>query len=1645
MRNRHETQAFEADPLDGYNSKSRKKKTSIHSVPTYAAFVFIVFIVILLGLAYYLQFILPTALTILDEESNPEAFISERAIHDLKLLTSLGSRVTGSYENEVLAIDFFKREIAFIDQRTHRNQKLEVDHQIVSGSYFMDFKPNGAIHAYSKIQNIVVKLHGMSSEHSVLINAHFDTVPTSPGGSDDGISCAIMLEILRKLSRSSERLQHDVIFLFNGAEEAVLKASHGFATKHKWVKNVKVLINLEAAGAGGKEILFQSSPYQPWILNYYKQVPHPSAHVVAEELFQSGFIPSDTDFRIFRDFGNVHGLDFAYFVDGYRYHTKHDGFHNIPPGTYQHTGDNMLSLVKLLGNSSELLTEVPEKTVYYDFFGIFFISYTEYTAFQINVIVSLVSIVTAVYSFLSFGISATQQSIWYVVVTFVCFLLSWIAAIIFISIIAYGLDLLKSSLSWYANNWMLLGLFAAPALACCCCFILRWNYNNRELSLSLAVQTQIQIHVVRLIWTGLLLLGTCYGIRSVYILLIPIVFQTITVILIHSLSWQHTVRKWLVLYILGTLVPLLYTLYVFTLMALAIIPIFGRMGPRKNPDLIIGIFICIVTIVLLSYYVPLMTLVRKGSIVVKILLAICATFFILAITSLSFPYSGDVNSPAPQRYWIYHTSRSFHNDSSHLYKKNSGFFILSWDRNSPYAIMKHVTNLDKINSITDDCKEALFCGLPIHSSRVIGLIHKTTWVPAGQPVIHEPVDLKLLSKTILSDSAVRYNFSVTGPSHIHVAVSAKLNTTLIGTNLVPELPKNAIMWNNRPAYVILHTWGVESTPLLVSLDFETPSNWSGPIFDIAIIMLGRAGSFAFYITQNVPNLQQQRGMATLKAISIRLKSVKNIQKITQSMKMVSAAKYARAERDLKQARPVGSGAKIFYEQAEVTPSTDKPQKLMVAITSDRGLCGAVHTNVVRKMRTALDQPDADNIKVVCVGDKSKAILQRKYGKNIILSVNEIGRLPPTFLDAARMATAILQSGYEFSSGEIVYNRFKSVVSYTTTNLPIYSLGAIQRCVPYFIFNHSGLQESFKNTHRYLSTAPEKVHINVGTIGHVDHGKTTLTSAITKVLEKQNLAQYIAYDQIDRAPEEKARGITINAAHVGYSTEKRHYAHTDCPGHADYIKNMISGTSQMDGAILVVAATDGQMPQTREHLLLAKQVGVEKIIVYVNKADVVDEEVLELVELEMRELLTDFGYDGENAPVVCGSALQALNDVDSNLGVKSIHKLLNTLDEYLLPPERDYKSPFLLSLDNVVSVPGRGTVVIGTLSRGVLNKGSSAELIGFDRKIKTSVADIQIFKKSVSSAKAGDNIGALLRGVKVKSVERGMVLCPVGSQILSNHFQASIYFLSRSEGGRSRPIKSMYIQRLFSKTWNVSCRIDLEKDVEMLMPGEHGQVYVTLFWKMVMQNGQTFTIRENNVTVATGIITNALPQRNVLGYNCIFAKIMNLNIANCLAQVANYLKIPLGQVDVDVNLVPIRLINKFTTKGFVPIILELLTESKCTLDNGIDAIETRQWLEYCILYVARASKSQSIEQILMELNEFLITKTYLVSSNINVADVAMFYMIYQIMANLTYIDKEKYINVSRWFDNMQQNNLVRQKNSLVDFRTNYLTVVAPARH
>ena len=383
---------------------------------------------------------------------------------------------------------------------------------------------------------------------------------------------------------------------------------------------------------------------------------------------------------------------------------------------------------------------------------------------------------------------------------------------------------------------------------------------------------------------------------------------------------------------------------------------------------------------------------------------------------------------------------------------------------------------------------------------------------------------------------------------------------------------------------------------------------------------------------------------------------------------------------------------------------------------------------------------------------------------------------------------------------------------------------------------------------------KKPHVNVGTIGHIDHGKTTLTAAITKVLAERHMAEAVAFDEIDKAPEEKERGITINTAHVEYETEKRHYAHVDCPGHSDYIKNMITGAAQMDGAILVVAATDGPMPQTREHILLARQVGVPAIVVFMNKVDMVDdEELLDLVDLEVRELLSKYEFPGDDTPIIRGSALQGLEGDDS----AAILELMAAVDSFIPEPERATDKAFLMSVEDVFSISGRGTVATGRIECGEIKVGEEVEIVGMKATAKTTVTGVEMFRKLLDSGIAGDNVGCLLRGVKREDIERGQVLAKPGSITPHTKYEAEVYVLTKEEGGRHTPFFNGYRPQFYFRTTDVTGTVDLQEGTEMVMPGDNTQMTVNLLTPIAMDEGLRFAIREGGRTVGAGVVTKIL--------------------------------------------------------------------------------------------------------------------------------------------------------------------------------------------
>lgn len=402
------------------------------------------------------------------------------------------------------------------------------------------------------------------------------------------------------------------------------------------------------------------------------------------------------------------------------------------------------------------------------------------------------------------------------------------------------------------------------------------------------------------------------------------------------------------------------------------------------------------------------------------------------------------------------------------------------------------------------------------------------------------------------------------------------------------------------------------------------------------------------------------------------------------------------------------------------------------------------------------------------------------------------------------------------------------------------------------------QDHFSTARSLATFERSKPHLNIGTIGHVDHGKTTLTAAITKVLSEKGGAQFTNYEQIDKAPEEKSRGITIATAHIEYETPKRHYAHVDCPGHADYVKNMITGAAQMDGAILVVSAADGPMPQTREHILLARQVGVPHIVVFLNKCDTVeDEELLELVEMEVRELLNFYKFPGDDTPIIRGSALEALNGGSKKLGSDAILKLTETVDEYIPEPNRTLDKPFLMPVEDVFAIQGRGTVVTGRVEQGIIRTGDEVEIVGLKDTVKTTCTGVEMFKKTLDEGRAGENVGCLLRGIKREDISRGQILCKPGTVKPFSKFEAKMYCLTKDEGGRHKPFFSNYTPVFFIRTANCTGQVTLPEDVQMVMPGDNATVNVSLLQKVPLSEGLRFAVREGGRTVGAGVVSKVI--------------------------------------------------------------------------------------------------------------------------------------------------------------------------------------------
>ncbi|XP_076259381.1 endoplasmic reticulum metallopeptidase 1-like isoform X2 [Rhynchophorus ferrugineus] len=820
---------FNLDDMDS-------EKDSIHSVPFWMGLLIIFCLGLLFGFVFLIGTLLPTPLTVNDEANYPDSFIADRAAQDLRYLTDLGPKITGSFENEYAVVEYLSLHIKTIISEANPNQYIEMDLQEATGSYYLD-DSIGFHNIYHKVQNVVVKIHGESNntKQSILLNSHFDTVPSSPGASDDGINVVTMLEIIRKLSQREQRLNQNIIFLFNGAEETPLQAAHGFVAHHKWAEESKYLINLEACGSGGKIILFQTGPDAPWLVKYYSTVPHPYGNVIGEEVFQSGLIPSDTDFRLFRDFGNMVGADFAFADDGYRYHTEYDSFENIPLGSYQHVGDNILDFVIKIGNALETTEKERSlgKAVYFDIFGLFMITYSSKTAVILNVCTALVSILVFFLSIVIFRVRINVETLRYLSITTAAIVGSWLLAGIFVMILAVVLDCLGKTMSWYANPWTTFGLYIIPVIGISGCLPYFTKYKN----FSLNIRGQFQAHLVRLIWTFVLIIGTAAQVRSTYFIMILILFDSFGFLLIHALRLQYTVGIWLIVHVLSLVLPVIYMMTVAAMNFNFFIPITGRLGSQLNPELLIAASALFFTIVITSPLTVLTNMLRKAIWYYLTLAVIFATFIGLLYTPFAFPYSADQSSPKPQRHWMMHTQRQFFLESGELSRTESGFFMLDMDRNSPSILKRYVKELADVESLQDDCEKYTFCGLPLIHPKVAKKLAYSQWIPSSSPEFpqNETLKFSVLSRETLSNTKEKIVIQVSGPDKLVFYITPKTNIKVLSTSLVDILKPSKVTFQSRPVYVLLHQTGkYDGTNVIFDVVVQKPPAFKGPALDIAV-------------------------------------------------------------------------------------------------------------------------------------------------------------------------------------------------------------------------------------------------------------------------------------------------------------------------------------------------------------------------------------------------------------------------------------------------------------------------------------------------------------------------------------------------------------------------------------------------------------------------------------------------------------------------------------------------------------------------------------------------------------------------------------------------------------------------------------------
>ncbi|XP_037952372.1 endoplasmic reticulum metallopeptidase 1-like [Teleopsis dalmanni] len=775
---------------------------------------------------------LPEPLSIKDEIKYPDRFIAERAEINLQNLIELGPRVVGSAANEQGVVKYFMSKMQKLRSEVLSTYEIEADVQVASGSYVHWEMVN----MYQSIQNFVIKVSpkGTNSTSYLLVNSHYDSVPGGPGAGDDGTMVAIMLETLRVLIKSKQPLRHPVVFLFNGAEENPLQASHAFITQHKWAKNCKALINLDSAGSGGREILFQSGPNHPWLMKHYRRaIVHPYASTVAEEMFQRHFIPSDTDFRIFRDHGRVPGLDMAHQYNGYVYHTRYDRPEIIPRGTFQNTGDNVLALVREIANAPELddTSKYSEgHTIFFDVMGMFLVFYSETEGTILNVIVSISAIITCLYSFKMMA-NATGLKFHKVLKRSIYTLGVQAVAVIFAAALCFlmgvMMDVMHMPMSWFTNSWLIFGLYFCPLFFGFAIIPALYFNMSKDDRFPIGFSVQLLLHCHCLVLVFLTLLMTVCKIRSAFMLMLAILFYTTGLIVNLVTKLHNRPTSWLIPHMIFGIPPFLFYSYLSHGFFVTFIPMTGRFGASVNPDLIICAFTVGVGILTGGFMIPVLNLFKKSKTIISSLLVVTLIFVIVAATHIGFPYRSETNV---QRFSVLHTKRVFRDPNNAVRRVETGYFIMPQDRRT-YSVKNKVINMTLAENIEADCQREMLCGLPLYNHRWHKARASSVWIPGPEPTFDNMPHIKINAKNQISKTKIRYEFELSGPDHMALFIKPLNDADIVNWSF----HYTPLRMNWKPPYFIYFSYGVDGTPLNFWIEFERPSaDWSKLILEIGV-------------------------------------------------------------------------------------------------------------------------------------------------------------------------------------------------------------------------------------------------------------------------------------------------------------------------------------------------------------------------------------------------------------------------------------------------------------------------------------------------------------------------------------------------------------------------------------------------------------------------------------------------------------------------------------------------------------------------------------------------------------------------------------------------------------------------------------------